>query len=140
MLNVGEATERLRMSGLRITPQRRAVIDALVGDDTHPHAEVVAERVGRLMPNVSLSTVYKTLHELADRGLVTRLDLPGGMRFDPDEHPHPHFVCKDCGVVLDAHLAEDPTSRLLRAASTEMFSAESVAIEFRGTCKACAAL
>lgn len=137
MLTITEASEQLRKAGLRVTPQRRAVMQALIGDRSHPLAEVVAVRVKRQMPEVSLSTVYKTLHELADHGLVLKLDLPGGMRFDPNEQRHPHLVCMTCGAVVDAHLSHDHAGELVATARSEGFLADTVSLIFYGSCGEC---
>ena len=66
MLDSTSACQSLQIAGLRLTPQRRAVIGALVGDTTHPTVDTVAARVAEHTKGVSLSTVYKVLHELAD--------------------------------------------------------------------------
>ena len=91
----------LRSAGLRLTPQRRAVVDALAGDTTHPLAEDVAAKLALRVPGVSLSTVYKTLHEFAAVGLIRELDVGGAMRFDADPAHHAHLVCSECGRVSD---------------------------------------
>lgn len=101
MLTREHAEMRLRESGLRLTPQRRAVIEALVDNRTHPSTEDVAASVLSRMPGVSLSTVYKTLHELSDLGLLLRLETPKSMRFDPETADHAHLVCSRCGGVTD---------------------------------------
>lgn len=138
MLSTETATQRLHADGLRMTPQRRAVIESLVGDDTHPTTEVIAARVQHKLPGVSLSTVYTALHELADKGLVLQLDLPGGMRFDPNEAAHPHLVCSACGSVVDAHLPRGVVGDVLDSARSTGIHAETVSIEFHGLCRECA--
>lgn len=107
MIECESALTRLRDSGLRVTPQRRAVIEALCGNREHPSAEDVASLVSSRMPGVSLSTVYKTLHEFAALGLVRELGLPGSMRFDPDVRDHAHLVCEECGHVVDVDIPSD---------------------------------
>ena len=95
LMNKDRALRVLRESGMRLTPQRRAVIEALSGDTTHPFAEDVASRVATKMPGVSLSTVYKTLHEFAALGLIHELGSSGAMRFDAEPEPHAHVECPD---------------------------------------------
>lgn len=104
MLSPAQAHDRLKERGLRLTPQRRALIELLDGDTSHPRAEDIAARLAERMPGVSLSTVYKALHEFAGAGLVRELDLPGGMRFDPDPSDHVHVVCERCGRIDDVEL------------------------------------
>lgn len=135
MLQTETATQRLRDAGLRLTPQRRAVIDVLAGDTSHPLAEDVARRVTERMPGVSLSTVYKTLHEFASIGLVRELGMPGAMRFDADPSAHAHLVCDDCGTVVDVPLSQETRIALLDAASGARL--DSVEITLRGACRSC---
>ena len=71
------------------------------------------------MPNVSLKTVYQTLHDLAELGEISALDLgTGSARFDPNvESSHHHLVCRSCGKVrdVDADFPELAGSRRSRA-------------------------
>ncbi|HSK47595.1 MAG TPA: Fur family transcriptional regulator [Coriobacteriia bacterium] len=138
MLDRESAYERLRSAGLRLTPQRRAVVEALLGDDSHPTVDEVAERVRSATPGVSLSTVYKVLHELADLGLVRAVDVPGAMRFDPDSVDHIHVACESCGRIVDAPLPETVASLLAGAAAEAGARASRVDIIVRGTCEVCA--
>ena len=137
MLDVTAAHARLRASGLRLTPQRRAVIEALAGNTAHPTAESVAESLSERMPGVSLSTVYKVLHELADLGLVRRVDSAGAMRFDPDTREHLHTVCRDCGELVDTPLPVEVRDAIAAAASDHGIAAESVEIVVHGVCQKC---
>ena len=70
MLELDAALESLIRAGLRRTPQRIAIIDALADDRAHPTAETLWETVRARMPGISLSTVYDTLHELESLGLI----------------------------------------------------------------------
>lgn len=117
MLTRENAYETLRAAHLRLTPQRRAVIDVLAGNTTHPLADEVASAVQHNVEGVSLSTVYKTLHELADLGLVREIGLGKAMRFDAETAEHLHFSCDVCGCVHDAPLPESVGSALAQAAS-----------------------
>ncbi len=133
------ALQRLREAGLRLTPQRRAVIDALEGNRSHPDVDAVAARVTKQIPGVSLSTVYKTLHELADLDIVQRLDLPGSMRFDPDTTDHAHAVCDSCGTVFDVALDESVLSSVAERAAQSGVRVGRVQVSLFGTCEACTA-
>lgn len=132
------AHERLRAAGLKLTVQRRAVIEELAGDGSHPTAEELAARLARRVPGISLSTVYKVLHELADLGLVRQLDAPGAMRFDPDVEDHLHVVCDRCGQVIDVEL---PTAlrASLRDSAPPGVTITHWDVVARGMCPGCAA-
>ena len=132
-----DAKMRIRAAGLRLTPQRRAVIDALCGDTTHPAAEDVASRVESTMPGVSLSTVYNTLHELAGIGLVREVDARGAMRFDPDTSPHAHLVCDGCGSLSDVPLSSPVLAQI--AASVDGVAVSRVDVTIHCSCETCSA-
>lgn len=100
MTSRGDWSARLRGAGLRSTAQRRAV---LAGLDELGHATVdqLAAHVRSSVPEVSLSTVYRTIEALEAVGLVTHTHLSHGAPtyHSVDDHPHIHVVCSCCGKV-----------------------------------------
>lgn len=91
-----------RAGGMKVTQQRRVILEALLRAGEHLSAEAVHERVRPEFPALSLSTVYSTLETLADVGVIGTVDgLDGPRLFDPEPSPHHHFVCRDTGRVLD---------------------------------------
>jgi len=95
----------LREQGMKITPQRRFIFQALEQKrDRHPTAEDVYSAVRQTLPDMSLTTVYNTLRELVGMGLLRQVDLGEGMtRFDPTTEPHHHLLCARCGRLEDIH-------------------------------------
>jgi Fur family peroxide stress response transcriptional regulator len=94
--------ERLRRAGLKLTPQRLAIVRELADDLTHPTAQELFERLKASMPTMSFATVYNTLDALAASGLCAARTLaPGATRFDPNTEPHHHAVCDECGAIFD---------------------------------------
>ena len=87
------------------------------------------------MPGVSLSTVYKTLHELASLGLLRELELPGSMRFDPDTAEHAHLLCEECGSVIDVPMPAGFPGALDLPAGVRIGKVE---ITLHGRCANCA--
>ena len=132
-----ELTERFRAQGLKITPQRVAVFDALHDNPTHPTAESVHSAVVARMPTVSLRTVYQTLNDLAEMGEISRLEVgTGSARFDPNvEERHHHLVCESCGMVRDLHVEVAPELGDDVPDGFEVVGAELVV---RGRCRSCA--
>jgi len=133
-----ELTEQFRASGLKVTPQRRAVFRALHGNPGHPTAESVYAMVSKEMPTISLRTVYQTLHDLADMGEIVEIDLgTGASRFDPTLEPHHHLVCDACGRISDVHA--DFTDVHVPNGESHGYAVRSTEIIFRGQCPACRA-
>ncbi len=136
MRSVDELTERLRSVGLRVTPQRQAIVRHLVGNTTHPTVEAIHDAVCVEMPTVSLKTVYQTVHDLESLGEVRLLDLgTGAVRVDPNvEDDHHHLVCTECGAVRDVQ--PDVVTALARRDRRD-FTVTSVEVIFRGHCDTC---
>ncbi len=70
MRSVEQIAEQLRKKGLKLTPQRRLIIDILLHDRTHPTVEEVYRKVLETMPEVSRTTVYNTIREMLNLGEV----------------------------------------------------------------------
>ena len=130
----------VRASGLKLTPQRMAIVRELAADPTHPTAQELFERLRTTLPTMSFATVYNTLDALASAGLCAALSLaPGPSRFDPNMKPHHHAVCDRCGEVRDipSDGARAPAAaRALPAAPG--FEVRSVEQIYRGVCASCA--
>ena len=96
----------LKRAGLKLTPQRMAIVRALAGDETHPTAQDLFERLRPAFPTMSFATVYNTVDALAAHGLLRSIRLGTAVRFDPNTSSHHHAVCDGCGVIVD--LPADP--------------------------------
>ncbi len=94
---------QFRQNGLKITPQRRVILELLVNDDSHPTIEQMYNRVLAVMPDVSRTTVYNTFRELSDLGELTPVhDLSeGGQRYDTNNETHHHLYCVECHKLID---------------------------------------
>jgi Fe2+ or Zn2+ uptake regulation protein len=134
---------RVRAAGLKMTPQRMAIVREVAGDESHPSAQELFDRLRPGMPTMSFATVYNTLAALCSAGLGTSLSLaPGSARFDPNMRPHDHVVCDRCGAVRDVPesapaRAASPARRTL-AKTAPGFELRVVEQIFRGLCVACA--
>src|SRR5215831_18391363 len=149
----GDVVQRMlggvRAAGLKLTPQRLAIVRALAGDTSHPTAQELLDRLRPALPTMSFATVYNTLFALSAAGLCSSLSLsPGSSRFDPNMEPHHHAVCDRCGAVSDIPLAAVErggssrlAARLRRSvgAGAPGFEVRAVERVFRGLCARCAA-
>ena len=96
--------ENCRRAGLKVTPQRTAVYKALIESDEHPSADMVWHRLRKIMPNVSLDTVNRTLLTLTEIGSASLLEGSGDVRrYDGVVRNHQHFKCVKCKKVFDFH-------------------------------------
>ena len=141
-----DATERLRLgqqlreNGYRLTPQRLMILEAVATQPGHLTVEDIHERVVQQYPEISLSTIYRTLETLRDLGLVTETDMGNGREeyhFAEQAHHH-HLVCRTCGAVaeLDDTILGPVADQLLE---THGFHAEITHFAIFGVCSGCAA-
>ncbi len=103
-----EQTDSLIKSvGVRITRQRRAVLDTILNSKDHPTASVIFQRASAKTRGLSLATVYNCLETLAEAHIINQLNFDNGpARFCPNLIPHAHFVDVDSNTVYDVHLKE----------------------------------
>lgn len=89
---------------MRYSKQREAVYDVLAATTTHPDVAWIYDGVRKVIPNISLGTVYRNLGELCDSGRAMRISVEGhSERFDARAYAHPHFACTCCGAVSDVN-------------------------------------
>lgn len=94
--------EKLRKTGLKLTPQRMAILEFLDGNCEHPAVEDIYKEIKKKFPMLSLATVYKNLDVLKENGLVRELTIDAERKhFDPDTHPHHHLICINCKKIVD---------------------------------------
>lgn len=122
--------EDLKRAGLKLTPQRLAIARELDGDETHPTAQELYERLRPAFPTMSFATVYNTLDALAANGLLRSIRLGTAVRFDPNTSSHHHAVCDVCGVIVD--LPAEPPPR-----SAHGFRVRTEERTYRGSCSRC---
>lgn len=126
---------KYREIGIKLTPQRLAILECLEGNTRHPSAEDIYRSVKRRFPTMSFSTVYNTLEALRERGKVLKLSVdPERKRYDPDTSEHHHLVCVRCGRIVDVRA----DYRLqVPAREREGFEVTGNHIEFHGICAEC---
>ena len=129
--------EAISHSGLRLTPQRRQVFDALLEERDHPTATEVFLRVKQQMPTISLATVYNCLETLVECGLVRQVNFDREpTRYCPNLQQHGHFICSECGTVTDVEMT-CPSGRNRGWKLPPGFSVTSIELNLRGTCAHC---
>lgn len=125
------------MAGLKYSRQREAILQYLHSTTSHPTAERIHFKIREEFPKLSLGTVYRNLHLLAENGEILRLNCGDGVEhFDAVVEPHNHFICRTCGSVLD--LRTDATDGIDREAEKHFTGKiEGHEVYFYGTCNKC---
>ena len=94
--------------GLKLTPQRLAILEYLENNRSHPSAEDIYNALKPHFPSMSFATVYNTLEILVEKGLIKEICVESTKkRFDTYTQPHNHFFCKNCKKVIDIEKNED---------------------------------
>jgi Fur family ferric uptake transcriptional regulator len=130
--------ETLHQRGMRMTPQRQFVLDALL-DLGHATPEQICHHVQRSTPTVNITTIYRTLELLESLGVVRHTHLGhGAPSYSVHEHQHVHLVCHECGRVEEVPLRiMDELAGTLRA--TYGFELDASHLALSGRCRECSA-
>ena len=118
--------------------KRDAILTCLRQTTVHPSAEWVYNQLKPELPDLSLGTVYRNLALFKEQGLITSLGTVGGVeRFDGNTAPHVHFVCSECGGVLDLQGVAVPAELQSAVANTTGGEVTGCQLTFTGVCMAC---
>lgn len=131
-------SQALRERGLRVTRQRLAVLEA-VTEQPHQSAESIQAQVSRVLPVITVQSVYTVLHDLSSHRLLRRFDPPGSAaRYETrTEDNHHHAVCTECGRIEDVDCVHGKAPCLEPPASLGM-TINVADVVFRGVCEDCA--
>ena len=119
----------------RYSRQRERIYQAVHASREHPSAQMVYDLLREEMPRLSLGTVYRNLHQMAQDGMLQELEGPTA-RFDACLAPHAHIRCTCCGRVMDLSALEEPAP--VRSAAEAGWQVERYSLMLEGICPACA--
>ncbi|TDJ57010.1 MAG: transcriptional repressor [Planctomycetota bacterium] len=118
---VSTTRQLLAGHGIRCTPQRRALYEALRGTKSHPTAEELYRIVKPATERLSRATVYNTLEMLCEVGLARKLPSSRGCcRYDADVSEHLHICFREDGAIRD--LPDDLGEKLIRHISEDVIA------------------
>ncbi|MBA4389601.1 MAG: transcriptional repressor [Syntrophus sp. (in: bacteria)] len=124
-----------RRIDIKLTPQRLAILECLVGNTSHPSASDIYKSVFEKFPTMSFATVYNTLETLKEKGVVVELSIdPDKKRFDPNTIPHHHLLCLRCKIIKDIF---EKFSLVLSESEEYNFDIIGNHVDFYGICPQC---
>lgn len=129
-MRVETAIGRMRGWGYKATPQRLAVLKAL---DEEQHQDL--DKIRARCPEVGLVTIYRTLDLLSGLGIVRRLDLGDGPRYELADSHHHHLICESCGYISEFEDCPLEPARL--SSHSPGFEVRAHSIEVYGRCLDC---
>jgi Fur family peroxide stress response transcriptional regulator len=136
---LAEFAARCRRGGLAVTPQRLAIIKALLVSGEHPRADAIYAAVRLEHPHISLATVHRTLETLCDIGEARKVTmLHDSARYDGNITAHHHVVCVKCRRIRDIEIPH--LDRLLEGQSAlGEFTVIGSSLEIHALCEECGA-
>ncbi len=118
--------------------KREAILNCLRSTKAHPSADWVFSQLRPQFPDLSLGTVYRNLSLFKEQGIITSVGHVNGVeRFDADIHPHVHYICQNCGSVIDLMELEIPNALSQSAARESGGEILDCRLTFSGVCKNC---
>lgn len=104
-LDVNDYIKALQRSGLKITKQRKLILQVLTATSSHPEAMDLFKEVRKVDKDISLSTVYRTMRALEEQGCIQRHSFAGGpARFEAiGQAHHDHLIDVDSGQIIEFH-------------------------------------
>lgn len=117
--------------------QREIILETLQANVVHPTAEYLYAVLKAKAPNISLATLYRNLNQLADNGVIKKIDgLEAPSHYDHNTHEHYHFICDECKKVFD--VSSDVAPDIVRKTEEETgFIVKRHDIIFNGICRDC---
>lgn len=126
-----------REKSLRLTQQKRTVLEEIVSRHDHPTADLVLAEVRKKIPDISRATVYRILEFFVQEGVIQKICHPGSAaHYDARTEQHHHVVCRECSKVMDV---EVPKLDEIDLPDKEKngFKIECHSVYFRGICPNC---
>jgi Fur family peroxide stress response transcriptional regulator len=124
----------LKKRNIRLSPRRLRVVAYLCQNLVHPTVDQIYVDLHREFPTLSRTTIYNTLHLLAEAGLVRVLSIDDNeTRYDIVTELHGHFRCGECGAIFNFGLNPDA----LAADGLEGFKVTDKDVYFKGVCPKC---
>ena len=118
--------------------KRDAILNCLRMSREHPSAETLFQQLKSEIPDLSMGTVYRNLNLFKQQGLAMSVATVAGVeRFDGNTCPHVHFICNDCGAVIDLEAMQVPDSLSQAAQQCCGGQVTGCQLSFTGICQIC---
>jgi Fur family peroxide stress response transcriptional regulator len=139
-MEMSEIRNRLTDNGLKVTPQRVAILEAIIALNNHPTAENIIDFIRKNHPNIATATVYKVLDILIENKLIKRVKTDRDiMRYDGIIEHHHHLYCSECDLIED-YMDEELDELLkeyFKKKNFKGFYVEDFILQIRGTFDKC---
>jgi Fur family peroxide stress response transcriptional regulator len=140
MIDTTEIKNRLEEKGLKITPQRMVILEAIYNLNNHPTAENIIEYIRQKHPGIATGTVYKVLETLVEIGLIKKVTTDKDiMRYDGILESHHHLYCSSCDLIEDYQDKEldDLLKKYFENKNLPGFTIEEFVLQIKGSFNKC---
>ena len=130
-----QINQELRNAGMKVTPQRHAILEAVYKLKNHPSAEQVIDYIREIHPGIATGTVYNVLDVLVDKGLIRRVKTEkDAMRYDAVKEMHHHIYCAESDRIEDYFDAEldQMLQSYFRKKDLGGFSIQGITLQIKG--------
>ena len=118
---------------MRYSRQREIIKNIIFSTNTHPTASWIYSRAKKLIPKISLGTVYRNLGQLTQTGVVAIINDHGVARYDCNQEPHFHLKCHVCGDLIDVDPFEPDIKKVVKEKYN--FEVNDLELTIIGKCK-----
>lgn len=135
-MSTEEIRNRLTDRGLKVTPQRMAILEAIYNLKNHPTAENIIDYIKKMYPNVATGTVYKVLGVLVENRLIKKVTTEkDAMRYDGIMESHHHLYCQDTELIKDYFDEEldELLQKYFEKKNLPGFKIEDIILQIKGT-------
>ncbi|MBK6284365.1 MAG: transcriptional repressor [Draconibacterium sp.] len=131
-----EIRNKLTDRGLKVTPQRMAILEAIYNLKNHPTAENIIDYIKKMYPNIATGTVYKVLGVLVENRLIKKVTTEkDAMRYDGVMESHHHIYCQETELIKDYFDEEldELLQKYFEKKSLPGFKIEDIILQIKGT-------
>lgn len=129
-----DLSEKLKNSGLKITPQRMEVMRYISGTlNGHFTAEDIHEELKKTEPTIPISTIYNITRALSEVGLLKAFEINGRMVFESNIETHANFYCTSCNEISDIAIS----SAIKESLIPHNFVVTDISLILKGVCNKC---
>jgi Fur family transcriptional regulator, peroxide stress response regulator len=137
MMTKDAIIQKLKESGLRVTPQRLAIIEVLIEKGhLHPGAGLIYKEARKKSRSLSLSTTYATINEFSRHGIIKTLQFDGvENRCESNLDEHINLICERCGKIMDYKIRPSVDQKDMTRRTG--FVVTNSRLEYYGYCRDC---
>ncbi len=132
--SINDISDLFKAKGIKPSIQRLSVLRYIIQHKNHPSVDTIYKALSPEIPTLSKTTIYNTLDQLVEKGIVTALTISDNeVRYDFILSDHPHFLCSVCGKIYDVNSDADFSN----GDFVDGHKIDEIQLHYKGTCRGC---